>query len=396
MDILSIIAIALTALFAVIGIMAGAVKGFTRVKSWAVELALTGLISIPVSRLIGKINQTAAAVITLGVTVGLLCLLMFLFKLFRYLLNRRIEKRKKLMYYMQYDEIEDNTEQILNAIGTEDKKQYKKLTKKKFKQSGGAWSVVDRIFGSAVLAIKGAAIAGFICVFAIVVLDFTRLPAEGGKLYDMLGGLYSGGTWQFFKNYVFDFVVIAVLAVCIKSGYASGISTALWSLFVIGLVVGSAVLSFSLAFNNPDFIAAAQKFEVSLSEKLSGISGVLETVGLSSLTIAKAILGLVMFVLLLVAVILISVFVPKLIDKARDGVVFRNIDGVFGAVVLTLLITALLLVVGAVANSMSGAKFMDVFNNYFDKSGIATYFYNKNLLNSFGLFTDLPTKKWFA
>ena len=97
---------------------------------------------------------------------------------------------------------------------------------------------------------------------------------------------------------------------------------------------------------------------------------------------------------MLVAVILIAVFVPKLIDRARDGVIFRSVDGVFGAIVLTAFTFGLLFVVGAFANGLHDLAIMDGFNSYFQKSGVATYIYDRNLLNSFGVMTDLPFKEW--
>jgi hypothetical protein len=88
---------------------------------------------------------------------------------------------------------------------------------------------------------------------------------------------------------------------------------------------------------------------------------------------------------MLVVVILIAAFVPKLIDRAREGVIFRTVDGVLGAIILTVFIFAILMVLGAVANSLSDYEFMNVFTSYFEKSKIATFVYNRNLLNEFGL-----------
>lgn len=395
MNIVSIIIIAVVSLFTVIGAVVGAVKGFTKVKSWAVELLLTGVITIAVSGLVSsKTDGTVAAIVSLCVAVALVCAFMLVFAVLKKVLNKKIEKRKELSYYKQYDERENNTEQILQAIGTEDKKTYDKLTKKKFKQSGGVWSILDRVFGAICLALKGAVISGLIIAVSLVILDFTRLPAEGGKLYDLFGGIYQSGLWAFFKNYIFDFIIIGLITLCIKNGYSSGISSSLWSLLVLGLVIGAGVLSYYLAFNAQDFIAVAGNLEGKLAGVLEGAADILNAIGLSTLKIAQIIIGTGVFLLMLVAVILIAVFVPKLIDRARDGVIFRSIDGVFGAIVLTAFTFGLLLVVGAVANSLHDLAIMNGFNSYFVKSGVATYIYDKNLLNSFGIMTELPFKEW--
>ncbi len=395
MNIVSIILIAVVSLFTVIGAIVGAVKGFTNVKSWAVELLLTGAITIAVSGLVSsKTDGAVAAIVSLSIAVALICAFMLVFAMLRKALNKKIEKRKELSYYKQYDEREDNTEQILQAIGTEDKNSYNKLTKKKFKQSGGVWSVLDRVFGAVCLALKGAVITGLIIAVALIILDFTRLPAEGGKLFGLLGGIYQSGIWVFFKNYILDFIAIGLIILCIKNGFSSGISSSLWSLLVLGLIIGAGALSYYLAFNAQDFIAVAGNLEGKLAGVLEGAADILNAIGLSTLKIAQLIIGTGMFLLMLVAVILIAVFVPKLIDRARDGVIFRSVDGVFGAIVLTTFTFGLLFVVGAFANGLHDLAIMDGFNSYFQKSGVATYIYDRNLLNSFGVMTDLPFKEW--
>ena len=210
----------------------------------------------------------------------------------------------------------------------------------------------------------------------------------------MLGGIYQSGIWVFFKNYILDFIAIGLIILCIKNGFSSGISSSLWSLLVLGLIIGAGALSYYLAFNAQDFIAVAGNLEGKLAGVLEGAADILNAIGLSTLKIAQLIIGTGMFLLMLVAVILIAVFVPKLIDRARDGVIFRSVDGVFGAIVLTTFTFGLLFVVGAFANGLHDLAIMDGFNSYFQKSGVATYIYDRNLLNSFGVMTDLPFKEW--
>ena len=390
---IGIIIMALMGLFALIGLIAGSVKGFTKVKSWAVELILTGVITIGVSNMwLKQIGGAVPGFVTLSIAVALICGLMLLFGIFRKLLSKRIEYRKQIAYYKQYDEIEDNTEQILGALGSEDKKEYKKLTKKKFKQSGGVWSVIDRITGAVVLAVKGVVIAGFIAVFILLIVDFSRLAEAGRSLNSLFGGIYETATWANLKNYVFDFLILGVLTACIKCGYSGGIVSSLWSLTVLGLVAGGAYLSFWLTFNVSEFLPAAE----GLSTHLEGVGSMLEMIGLNALSLAKIILGLIIFVFILVAIIIFAKFMPKLIDKARDGAAFCIVDGIFGAIVSTVIVTAILLVFGAVINSLYDLEFMEIFNAYFEKSGVATYFYDNNILNELGLLTDLPIKDWFT
>lgn len=389
MDIVSIIIVSLIALFAVIGAVTGVTKGFTQVKSWAVEMLLAGVISIALSKLFSsKLDDgTVKAILSLGICLVLVCLLMLVFVILRKRLSKSIEKRKQKWYYEHYDEIEGNTEQILSALGKEDTKTYNKLTKRKFRQSGGAWGVVDRVFGGVTLAIKGAVMSGIFFAVVLAVLDFSRLPAEGGALYEALGGIYSSSIWAFFKNFIFDFLLVGILMVCIKSGYSSGISSAVWTLVVIGLIGGAGYLSFHLSTTVPSFVSVAGNLEAKLADKLAGVAGILEGVGLTTLKLCEILIGIGIFALMLVAVILIAVFVPRLIDRARDSVIVRSIDGVFGAIIFTAVCFGIIFMLGAVLKTIYEVQFMDVFNAYFEKSGIATWIYDKNPVN-----LDLPLK----
>ncbi len=389
MDIVSIIIVSLIALFAVIGAVTGVARGFTQVKSWAVEMLLAGVISIALSKLFSsKLDDgTVKAILSLGICLVLVCLLMLVFVILRKRLSKSIEKRKQKWYYEHYDEIEGNTEQILSALGKEDTKTYNKLTKRKFRQSGGAWGVVDRVFGGVTLAIKGAVMSGIFFAVVLAVLDFSRLPAEGGALYEALGGIYSSSIWAFFKNFIFDFLLVGILMVCIKSGYSSGISSAVWTLVVIGLIGGAGYLSFHLSTTVPSFVSVAGNLETKLADKLAGVAGILEGVGLTTLKLCEILIGIGIFALMLVAVILIAVFVPRLIDRARDSVIVRSIDGVFGAIVFTAVCFGIIFMLGAVLKTIYEVQFMDVFNAYFEKSGIATWIYDKNPVN-----LDLPLK----
>lgn len=398
MSLLSIIIIVLIVFSCVLGVIIGAVKGFTRVSSRSVELLLTGVLVIPVVKAaFGGKDGGTPAVSALVITIVTVCVFMFAFMMLRFILKRKMEYRRKVSYYQQYDEMEDNTEKILSAMGTDDKKTFKKLSNRKFRQSAGVWGLIDRIFGSVTLAIKGFVVSVLICVSLLMVLDFTRLAQEGGALFEFAGGIYVSQTWLFIKNYIFDFLIIGLIALSIKSGYSSGMFSSLWSLVVLLMVVGVAVLAFWLSFNASDFISVAEKMNVGLSESLAGISGTLEAIGISTLTVAKIIIGLIVFVLMLIAVILIAIFIPKLVDRARDSVIFRTVDGIFGAIILTALTVCVLLLVGGLANSLHDVEFMASFNSYFEKSGVATYFYDRNLFYMFGIKIEIPIiKSWIV
>ncbi|MDE7305866.1 MAG: hypothetical protein K2N33_00590 [Clostridia bacterium] len=321
MNIFGIVIICCIAAFAALGAGIGVAKGFTQVKSWAVELLLIGFIGIPVARLITKkLSGVVPALITIGVTVLLVVLFMALFILFRKLLSRAIEKRKELWSYKHYDEQTDETEKILTAAATDNKKEYKKLTRHKLKSKGGAYSVIDRTFGGITLAIKGAVLTAIFAAAVLTVLDLTRLTSQNGILYGAMGGLYTGGVWKFFSNYIFDFLAIGIIMLCVRSGYSSGISSAVWTLVVIFLVVGAAIVSWQMAFKLDEFTTVAEELAVKLEKPFASVSSVLEKFNVTTLTLAKAILAICIFLLMLVFVILVAVFVPKLIDLSLKNI----------------------------------------------------------------------------
>lgn len=397
MNIFGIIIICGIVLFTLLGGLIGALKGFTSVKSWGFEYVFVVLIGVPITGLVT--SKTGAkffgGFISVGIIILLIVAFMALFIILRKVFAVKIEKRKQLYYYEHYIENEHATAQILGAITVKDKKEYKQLLKQKNKRSAGVWGILNRVFGGVVLAFKGLVIAGFCFAVLLTLLDLTTLAADGGKLFAVFGKLYAGGAWKFFRSCIFDFLVIAVFMICIRCGYASGISSSLWGLIIIGLVAGAGVLAWYFAFKVEGFLTAANALNSHLGPKLEKASSVLGILKLTPLTVSKIIIAVCMFALLLVPVIFAGVFMPKLIDNARDGRIFRTADGVFGAIALTAFVLAIMLLIGAVTNSMRDAAFMSPFNAYFEKGKLATYFYDNNILQAMGVISkELPLTKW--
>ena len=91
MDILSIVIICLIVLFTLLGGGIGALKGFTKVNSWAVELLFVGVISIPVGKLItSKLGggTPVAGFVTLGITLFLIVVFMAAFIVLRTVMTK--------------------------------------------------------------------------------------------------------------------------------------------------------------------------------------------------------------------------------------------------------------------------------------------------------------------
>jgi hypothetical protein len=379
---------ALITFFAVLGFVVGAVKGYIKSKSWAVEVLLATLITVVVSVIVQnklQLDTIVAGGITLAVGVVSIILMKLICASIRKGLTKAIAKRKQRSEYEQYDEVQEHTEEILQAIDENDKRSYSKLSKRKFRQSGGAWGALDRFLGAFTVAIKSVVIFGIIVCILLTAVDLTYLAAEGGILNGLFADVLSGSVWKFAKSYLFDFLTIALISLCISSGFKSGISNTIWSLFVLLMVVGIGWLSWYLSFNVAPFISFAELINTKVAALTESVAAILSNFGISTLTISQGLLTGMLFILMLVVVILIAAFVPKLIDRAREGVIFRTVDGVLGAIILTVFIFAILMVLGAVANSLSDYEFMNVFTSYFEKSKIATFVYNRNLLNELGL-----------
>lgn len=398
MDIISIVLIVCIAVFAVIGLIVGLVKGYSRVRSWASEYLLAGVVSIALGVVITKYSSLANYIngaITFGVSIVCVVLFIGLCAGVRKFMKVRIERRRQLSYYKNYEEQEDNTEKVLAALDSDDKESYKKYSRRKFSQSGGGWNALDKIFGGITLAVKGAVLAGVIIAIALTVIDFTTLAADGGKLNALFGPIYQSSAWEFFKPYLFDFFIVGILTICIKSGYASGISSALWTLFVLAMVGGAAMLSWYLAFNVQEFVTVAEALGSNLESVLANAQPVMDTLGITAVTVAQYIITAGLFILMLVVIILIAIFVPKLIDKARDGKAFSIIDGILGAIFLTVVVFAILFALGAVVQSLYDYEFMEVFNAYFDKSYIAKFIYGNNILCELNLI-NIPVDSWLT
>lgn len=393
MDIIGIIVICAIVGFAVLGAIIGAVKGFTKVASWGVEYVLACTVAILLSTLVGNtmekgesgFSAIAPAVVSLALVAASVILFAALFALLRRIFARGIEKRKKRSYYQQYEDMEDNKEQILDAIDAKDNAQYKRLAKKKFKQKGGGWAVADKIVGGFVLAVKAAAIVGIISAIIFAFADLSHLSDEGAPLNEIFGGSLASDFWYTIQSrFLFDAFVTGLIMLCIKSGFSSGISSWIWIILCLGMTACFGYASYYMCFKTGIFDSAAAGLAGKLASPLESVASILEKAGITNEQVARGILTLGIFLLFLVVVILFGVFVPKLIDKARDGRIFTAVDGVLGAIALTAVVLGILLVVGAVLNSVMNYSFMTSFNVYFEDSSIATYFYDENVIVNMG------------
>lgn len=385
MENIGLIVVCAISVFALLGLVIGLVKGFTKVKSWANEYLLTAVITIPLGVLIQKTlggkTEGFAAVLPVILTFGIAVVLLVLFALLSKGVAKGLEKgilsHQEMERYKQQEEMQENNEQILDALDAKDKAAYKRLSKRKFKQKEGGWGAVNRILGGLTLAVKAVTVSGLLVALVMFVLDLGQF----GFVQEKLSSLYAGGVWDFFKPYLFDFLIIGVLYLCLRRGFSSGISSAVWVLVVLALVGGAGYASYYMVFSTSAFTSAATAFDANcVSQWFASLAETMEGVGITTLMIAQWIITAGIFLILLIIVILIAVFVPRLIDAAREGAAFRVADGILGAVVITAVVMGIFFFLGGMLQTASELDFMLRFNTYFEGSGVARHLYTDNVL----------------
>lgn len=376
--------------FALIGFIIGLVKGFTKVKSWANEYVIATAVTIPLStQVVDKIDMTGVeetvakilpACVVLVLAVIALLLVMLISHIVRAGLNKGIAHHRQLVGYKQTEKQKEHNEEILDALYSKDKTKYNKLAKRKYRQGGGGFGFLNRLFGGITLAIKAATVVSLIAVIVFAFTDMLNIAA----LPEYIQNLYSSKLWVFIKPYIFDTVVIGLIFVCIRSGFSGGITSVLWKLVVLALVCGAAFGAYYLVFMSGAFDSASTAFDANV------VSGWFANVDLGEYEVntyglAQLIITAGVFVLFLIVVIILAIFVPKFIYTARESATYRVIDGILGAIVAVAVMLAVLYFVGGLLLTAHDLSFMEQFNGYFEGSGVAKYIYTENLLMHFKL-----------
>ena len=401
MNALSIVIIICLVMFAGIGFLVGYLKGFTAVKSWAVEYLFSALFSIALGALFhktlgerGGAQGGTAGILTLLFAIALMIVFTVLCMLLRKLFTKKIAACEKRSYYEQYEDREENKEQILDAIYDNDEPEYKRLVKEeeKFKPKQGGWRIADRVVGGVTLMIEAIVITGIISSVILMFLDLANFPSIAGRM----SGIYSSGSWKLAKNHLLDFFIIGLILACIKCGYSSGISSALWSFVVIFLVIGAGALAHYFAFKVEAFERLAEN--LNLPDTLANLANSLSQIGMSvsATKLSQFFIMLGLFAVFIVVVIITAIFVPRALRAARESEVFYAIDGGFGAAALTVIMIAVLLFGGAVFASVSDFEFIQPFSSYFDKSVVANYFYQDNIAVLLGIAQPSLLRGWLG
>ena len=345
-------------LFALIGLAVGLFKGFGAAKTWANELWLTYLLAFVFGAILKNVKGSPAipGTVMLILTAVFILLLIGLSGLIKKALDKAMKKRIE----------EGNPSKGLNAV--------------------------NRLLGGGTLALKGFTIALIFSLAVLAAIDIISYQ----PIKDSVSDIYAGPMWPILRTLTVDLFVIGIMYMGIKSGFASGIVSSLWSLIVLGMVIGIGFAAYNLAFHVAAFDSAAAGIENTISGWLSGMSSILESIKITTLDIARWILTAGLFLVMLVVVIIIAVLVPKFINFARFGNSFYIADGIFGAIVSWLILVGILLVLASIIQPLSDQPFMSSLNAYFENSFVAVFFYGKNILLAYGMPTIIPLRDWLV
>lgn len=378
---------------ALIGFLIGFLKGFTNVKTWANDYFFATVCVLIVANIV-KTEGSERFWLIAGLAVGCLILFTILSARTKVFFEKGIERSKRRSYYESYEARVENDEDILDALDEKNEKRYRRLARRKYGEHEGAMGVFSRICGGITLAIKAVVMVGILASAVFIVIDFIQIDV----LSETFAELYAGKLWAFIKTYAFDFYIMGVALMCIRIGFKGGLLNKLWFFAVLALLGGAGFVSYHLAFNVQSFQPLAEKVVSGFAEGIQPFVDAVQSVlpNFTTVTVGQIIITAGLFVLLLIPVILISVFVPKLIDSAREGAAFAAIDGALGAVVLFAVVMGILFLLGAVLYTLNDLPFMAKFNEYMDGSKIACISYSGNIMNDLGFITGLPLRDWLG
>lgn len=385
--------------FGVVGLVVGFVKGFTNVKSWAVEYILAAVLTVALANLVrANVAQSEEqGYIILSIAIVLVVTFMMAFAHCRKFITKAISKHQKRQFYMDFENKQLRESEIVDALYVQDQKKYNKLVKTKTKYKRGPWGLVDRIFGSLTLGVKGVILPLiFFCTF-LTILDLSSLTTvdQLSSSLSVFADYLNAGQWQYLKEFIFDFALIGLIFACIKNGYNGGLISSLWGLVMLVLVVLAAYIGWTLS--------GTEMFSGAVNGLTASLSGIYEQAGgiISAewqTTISRIILTVGIFLIELVFIIILGILVPNLIDAARRGAAFRMVDGVMGAALSVVVLIVVFFLIGGILQTIADLEIMAHLNTYFELSKFAVYFYGDSLILAISpeVFNFLPLRKWLT
>lgn len=367
------------------GAVAGFFKKFTNSSFWGITALLTLLLQMAVGAGVKK-TSGGFGIAVLITTLVILFIFTVIAAVLKMLLKKAVEAKKRFSHYKNVDSVEENEALILNAVDNGDKREYKRQLKlrKKIKDSAGAWGIVDGVIGAVNGSINALMGIGSVILIILMLVDLSQI----GLLTSIFGSALRSGSWTGLgTKLAFDLPLISILAITVRIGYKSGISSVLTFVVIVGLIFGFGAASYSIASSS----MCEGAVEGLRNGMLATLTGVL---GDSTVFIARLIIAAIIFLLSLIFIILIGLCLPKITEKFRENKIFLMVDGVLGAFVLTIAVIVIIMVFGGIAYTLNDLSFMEKFNAYAAYSNIGDCMYSHNIMN--GAFQGLPLRGLFG
>ncbi|MGN1061214.1 MAG: hypothetical protein ACI4QN_05720 [Candidatus Coproplasma sp.] len=372
---------------AAIGAIIGIFKKATGLSFWGATVLLSVLVAQLVAKLVSK-ESSAYSWLILGITVGAAVLFICIFGGLKKFLEKRVKNAQEYSHYKNKDKVDENEAYILNAVDGKDKKQYRKLRRKrrKIKDSSGGWGAVDRILGFVVGGLDWlVAVGSIICILLIFIEVCGIGVIQDNAIVQEL--LTSPGWVDVGAKFAIDILLVGTIVITIKAGFNKGIFHLITIIVVLAMLGGFGYTSWVIASSSvcAGIVTSMQNGMLSqITSMNADVSAIL----------AQVIICAILFLLSLILVIITGKLLPKLLDKFRDNDAFYVLDGVLGAVISTGILLAAFVALGGIAYTLSDLAFMSKFNLYEAQSAFANGFYQYNPLAS--LFAGLPIRSWFG
>ncbi|MCD8295500.1 MAG: hypothetical protein LUE27_09710 [Clostridia bacterium] len=392
-DYIGLIVLIVLCVIALVGFFIGLGKGFMAISSWANEYVIGTfgalLIGVYAGDILAETATWLSALIVIGAGIVIMLVFMIISAAFRKGFARGVAGHRRKLGYLQMTDLEESDKDIMDALARKDYRTYKKKwrsRRKMSKQHRGGWGVVDRIFGAITGAVKYFVVAALIVVSCLLILDITQITVNGEAITQAyLGSIFNSSVWEYIQPYILDFILMGTIFACIRRGYKGGLFSGLWTILAIALVILGFYVSYVIVFKSGTFDGTTESFASSV---LAGYLGEGDTSNLIAGIILTAFLGIIFAII----IILLAIFIPKAIEAARETKVFHLVDGVFGAIVVTVIVLAVLLFVFGLLYTLNDLDplpgIFSKIGSYFE-GGVSKYFYSMNFLNDFGWIPNL-------
>lgn len=325
------IAIAALAVVALVAIIVGAVKGFTRLNwgalVWGGACALFCLLELkfhdknPILKM-GAISGLNEGVRDFAAACSYALVSIFAALVLYGLLTLIFRPRKQKAGIRKIDEDEEEED-------IDEDEEYERT-----ENGGRSICLFNRICGAIVSLANAALVLVGIACLALVIVNVT--PLRTGALQSVYESSFMEKGWSYIQKYTLDFVFIAIIAAIGYGGFRSGFIGGFRSVFLVVGYIAAIVVGFWLPFSK----IAAEKEWLSFVGQLSGFLEkfiVKALPGSVAAVLGKIGCGLVLCVGLCVIVALLGLILRLIERGVRHTGVLRFVDGVLSTVVMLVL-----------------------------------------------------------